>query len=215
MLRPVYFIQPLSFLNLLSLRFIIMDEARKIVRMISEYLHPLDLKEQDLLCSILKKETLKKGELLLKEGDIAKAIYWVGEGMLRQFYYKDGRDVTEHFACENQGALCINSLFLQKPSSLLIEALEDSTIFLMPYQEVIDLAQEHQAIASLLRKILESSLIMSQQKADSWRYETVHERYERFLREYPDAAKRASVNHIASYLLMTPESLSRVRAGKL
>lgn len=192
-----------------------MDEARKIVRMISENLHPIDQEEQDLLCSILSEQTLKKGELLLKEGDIAQDIFWVGKGMLRQFYYKDGRDVTEHFACEYQGALCINSLFLQEPSTMLIEALEDSTILRMPYQKYIELAQKHPQLATLLRKILEGSLIMSQQKADSWRYETVHERYERFQREYPDAAKRASVNHIASYLLMTPESLSRVRAGKL
>ncbi|WP_319479210.1 Crp/Fnr family transcriptional regulator [uncultured Draconibacterium sp.] len=192
-----------------------MNEARKIVQMISENFHPLDQKEQELLSSILKEETLKKGELLLKEGDVARDIYWVGKGMLRQFYYKDGREVTEHFACENQGALCINSLFLQKPSSILVEALEDSTILLMPYKKFISLAQRYPQIAKLLRKILEESLIMSQQKADSWRYETVHERYKRFQREYPDAAKRASVNHIASYLLMTPESLSRVRAGKL
>lgn len=98
---------------------------------------------------------------------------------------------------------------------MLVEAMEDSTILLMPYEKFISLAQRYPQIAKLLRKILEESLIMSQQKADSWRYETVHERYERFQREYPDAAKRASVNHIASYLLMTPESLSRVRAGKL
>lgn len=178
-------------------------------------MHHLDKEGQDLLSSIQEKRTIKKGELLLKEGDIAKDIYLVGKGMLRQFYYKDGREVTEHFACENQGALCINSLFLQEPSTMLIEALEDSTIFLIPYQKFIDLAQKHQQLATLLRKILERSLIISQQKADSWRYETVQERYKRFQREYPDAAKRASVNHIASYLLMTPESLSRVRAGKL
>ena len=192
-----------------------MNEARKIVHMITEYLHPIDQKEQELLSSILTEKSLKKGELLLKEGDIARDLYWVGKGMLRQFYYKEGREVTEHFACENQGALCINSLFLQEPSSMLIEALEDSTVLLMPYDKFIELAQKHPQLATLLRKILEGSLIMSQQKADSWRYETVHERYERFQREYPDAAKRASVNHIASYLLMTPESLSRVRAGKL
>ncbi|HKM44979.1 MAG TPA: hypothetical protein VJY12_05915 [Dysgonamonadaceae bacterium] len=58
-------------------------------------------------------------------------------------------------------------------------------------------------------------LIVSQQKADSWRFESSHERYERFLIEYPEVAKRASIDHIASYLLMAPETLSRVRAGVL
>jgi hypothetical protein len=62
---------------------------------------------------------------------------------------------------------------------------------------------------------LEGSLMLSQYKADSWRFETSRERYARFVRDYPEIARRASVNHIASYLLMTPESLSRVRAGVL
>ena len=52
--------------------------------------------------------------------------------------------------------------------------------------------------------------MLSQYKADSWRFETSRERYARFVRDYPEIARRASVNHIASYLLMTPESLSRV-----
>nr|WP_321354874.1 Crp/Fnr family transcriptional regulator [uncultured Draconibacterium sp.] len=192
-----------------------MSEALKLVKILAENLHKLDMKEEKLLASIIVKKEVKKGELLLKEGEIAKNIYWVGKGMLRQFYYKDDREITEHFACENQGALCINSLFLQQGSKLLVEALEDSTVYFIPYHEFVKLSQNQPQLGNLLRKILESSLILSQQKADSWRYETVHERYKRFLHEYPDAAKRASVNHIASYLLMTPESLSRVRAGKL
>ena len=70
-------------------------------------------------------------------------------------------------------------------------------------------------INRLYQKILEWALMLSQEKADSWRFESARKRYLRFQQEYPEAAKRASVNHIASYLLMTPESLSRVRAGVL
>ncbi len=192
-----------------------MEEALQIVKTLANNLFKLDRKEEELLASIIKRREVKKGELILKKGKIAKDIYWIEKGMLRQFYYKDGRDITEHFACENQGALCISSLFKQEGSELMVESLEPGVIFQIPYKEFVQLSKDHPPIANLLRKMLESSLIMSQEKADSWRYETVHERYERFLREYPDAAKRASVNHIASYLLMTPESLSRVRAGKL
>jgi CRP-like cAMP-binding protein len=63
--------------------------------------------------------------------------------------------------------------------------------------------------------MMERKLVISQRKADSWRFESSHERYERFCREYPAIAVRASIAHIASYLLMTPETLSRVRAGVL
>lgn len=58
-----------------------------------------------------------------------------------------------------------------------------------------------------------NNLILHQVKADSWRFESARERYERFLREFPTVAGRASVNDMASYLLMTPESLSRVRSA--
>ncbi|WP_346857694.1 Crp/Fnr family transcriptional regulator [uncultured Draconibacterium sp.] len=192
-----------------------MKNTGKIAAILSNSIFRLNENELEILTEMMQEKVVKKGEFLLKEGAIAKDIYWVSSGMLRQFYYKDGRDITEHFACEGQGALCITSLFNQVGSKLIVEALENSTVFLMPYDKLIYLSEQHKGIAGLLRKLLEGSLIMSQEKADSWRFETVRERYERFLREYPDAAKRASVNHIASYLLMTPESLSRVRAGLL
>ncbi len=192
-----------------------MKEALKIASNLSKSIYKLDQKELELLASLLEHKEVSKGDILLKEGELAKDIYWVKSGMLRQFYYKDGRDITEHFACEGQGAFCITSLFKKEGSRILVEVLESGVVYLLPYEKLIRLSETQTKIARLLRKFLERSLIVSQQKADSWRFETVRERYERFLEEYPDAAKRASVNHIASYLLMTPESLSRVRAGLL
>jgi len=190
-----------------------MNKAIEIVTSLSDQLWKLNKEELELLSTTLTRRDVRKGEILLDEGEIAKHIYWVQQGMLRQFYYKDGRDVTEHFACDGQGALCITSIFTQTRSKLLVEALEDGVVYLMSYLEFKRLAETNTAIAMLLCKILESSLILSQEKADSWRYETARERYERFIREYPDASKRASVNHISSYLLMTPETLSRIRAS--
>ena len=168
-----------------------------------------------MLSEILERRTLKKGEMLLEDGQVAKHIAIVVSGMLRQFYYKNGHDITEHFACEGDGLCSLLSLFRQEKSKQIIEALEPSCVLLMPYAGLVELSYKSKVMNSFLRSILESSLIMSQKKADSWRFETSRERYERFLKEYPEAAKRAHISHIASYLLMTPESLSRVRAGKL
>ncbi len=184
----------------------------EIAELISNRIYPLAHDDIKLFTSIITQEEFSKGEMILKEGEIANDIFWVGKGMIREFYYKNGKDITEHFACEGQGALSITSIFKNEPTHLMIEAYENSIVFRIPYKKFITLAQKNNSISTLLRKLLEGSLIMSQEKADSWRYETVQERYERFLREYPEAAKRASVNHIASYLLMTPETLSRVRA---
>ncbi len=192
-----------------------MKEKLIISKNLSGYFVKFNDEELLLFAKQLKQIIAKKGELLIKEGEIATGIFWVSKGLLRQYYFKNGRDITEHFACDGQGAFCIESIFNKTPSKLIVEALEKSVVYLIPYYEIINLSKKHPKFGTLIRKLLEHSLILSQKKADSLRYETVRERYERFLVDYPCAAKRASVNHVASFLLMTPESLSRVRAGTL
>ena len=95
----------------------------------------------------------------------------------------------------------------------MMQALEPSELYLIPYASLVDLSLQYRGIAEWLRHFLENNLILHQVKADSWRFESARERYERFLREFPTVANRASVNDMASYLLMTPESLSRVRTA--
>lgn len=178
--------------------------------------YKIKLRSNDLnrFASIIDFRELKKGELFLSKEQIAKELVYVHSGTMRLFYYKNGRDITEHFACADTHLVYnIISLFMKQPAELMIEALEQSIVYPINYNKLRLLTMEIPQLAKLYIDILEEGLIISQSKADSWRFETVRERYERFLREYPKVAKVASVNHIASYLLMTPESLSRVRAG--
>jgi CRP-like cAMP-binding protein len=188
---------------------------------IAEYIagkYGVKLTEEELLqfASIMGCKELKKGERLLEQGQIAKDIVYVHSGTMRLFYYKKGRDVTEHFACADAHfAYSIISLFRRRQTELMMEALERSVIYTISYERLKLLLLQIPQIAKLYVDMLEEGLIISQKKADSWRFETVSERYERFCREYPEAVKKASVHHIASYLLMSPETLSRVRAGAL
>ncbi|MDR0430877.1 MAG: Crp/Fnr family transcriptional regulator [Tannerellaceae bacterium] len=176
----------------------------------------LPLEEVEQLASIIKRNTLAKGEVFLGQGCIAKDFMYVESGMIRQFYYKKGHDITEHFTCEGSTmAFCIVSLFGGSPTELMVEALEPSVVYTMPNENLKTLSYQFPGIAGLRFAILESALVLSQLKADSWRFETARERYERFVKDYPEVARRASVNHVASYLLMAPESLSRIRAGVL
>lgn len=191
------------------------DEKIKLISSIFRESVHFDNKEIEALSGLMKLLEIKKGGLLVKHGDIVKSIYLVKSGLLRQFYLKEGRDISEHFASEGQGLMCIKSMFENRPSEMMIEALENSIVYTLPYYELIKLADTYPAFHTFIRKSHEYSLILSQEKADSWRFEKSSERYNRFLREFPEVAKRASIQHIASYLLMTPESLSRVRAGNL
>ena len=95
----------------------------------------------------------------------------------------------------------------------MAEALEASIVYLLPYEKLMRLTEVSWEINMFYRKVLEHSLIVSQVKADSWRFETARERYNMLLHAHPEIIKRAPLSHIASYLLMTPETLSRVRAG--
>lgn len=168
--------------------------------------------ELQQFASTMECRELKRGELFLNHGQIAKEIIYVYSGTMRLFYYKNGRDITEHFACaDTHFVYSIISLFRKRRTELMMEALEPSIIYTIHYDKLRILLLQIPQLAKLYVDILEEGLIISQEKADSWRFETVKERYIRFMREYPGVVKIASVNHIASYLLMAPESLSRVR----
>lgn len=167
-----------------------------------------------LIEEILIRKEVEKGELLLNEGEISHNFVLVGKGMLRQFYYKNKKDVTEHFSYEGNIVICIESTLKQEPTCLMIEALESGVVYLLPYNKLMALTEVSWEVNMFYRKILEFSLIVSQLKADSWRFETASERYNQLMRYQPEVIKRAPLSHIASYLLMTPETLSRVRSGK-
>ena len=167
------------------------------------------------LAEVLIRKNVNKGEIILNEGQIAHDLIFVGKGMVRQFYYKNGKDVTEHFSYEGCIVMCIESLLKQEPTRLMVEALEQSVIYLFPYTVLQKLLETCPEINLFYGKVLEYSLIVSQVKADSWRFETARERYNFLLEHHPEIIKRAPLSHIASYLLMTPETLSRVRSGVL
>ncbi|MDR0430450.1 MAG: Crp/Fnr family transcriptional regulator [Tannerellaceae bacterium] len=192
-----------------------MNTNKSVVQRLTKIVSPLSDNAIDKLTSILVRIELKKNETLLREGEISDQMYFVQSGLIRQFYYKNGRDLTEHFACENNIFINIESYLLQEPTKLLIEALEPAVLYGIPYRQVSVLMDEYPDVGVLYRRFMELILIGIQQKIDSFRFETANERYHRLLRERPEIVKRAPLVHIASYLLMSPETLSRVRAGML
>lgn len=185
------------------------DVAREIARIYSR-LSPDGI---DALSSILVPFKFAKGDVVLSEGETCRHMYFVEHGMVRQYYYKGGRDVTEHFSYEGRIVLCIESFLKQEPSHLIVEALENSRLYGIPYDELHQLADKNKEIEQLFRHILEHMLISSQVHADSQRFENATERYLRLLNTKPEILLRAPMLHIASYLQMQPETLSRVRAA--
>jgi Cyclic nucleotide-binding domain. len=187
------------------------DVARELARRYSTMTHD----ELDVLESILVPMKFQKGEFIIKEGEVCKNIYWVVKGLVRQFYYKNGKDLTEYMATENTICMCIESLFREKPTNLQIVALEPTIIYALPKASLEQEAIKNVNIQMLYRKILEESLIFSQIHADMLRFESAQDRYAKLVKRNPQLVLRAPLVYIASYLQMTPETLSRVRTSAL
>ena len=187
------------------------DVARELARRYSTMSH----EELDMLENILVPMKFPKGETVLAEGEVCTNFYWIVKGLLRQFYYKNGKEVTEHMATENNIVMCIESLFMEAPSSLQIVALENTIVFALPKAALEQVAMRSVNIQILYRKILEESLIQSQFKADMLRFASAQDRYSRLVKTQSQLVLRAPLVYIASLLQMTPETLSRVRQAEL
>ena len=187
------------------------DVAREFARRYSTMTH----EELDLLESILVPTKYAKNEMILREGETCTNIYWVVKGLVRQFYYKNGKELTEYMATENNIVMCIESLFLEQPTHLQIKAIEPTVLIAIPKVELEAVAMKSVNIQILYRKILEESLILSQIHADMLRFESAQDRYQKLIKRQPQLVLRAPLVYIASYLQMTPETLSRVRTAAL
>lgn len=174
---------------------------------------PLNLDSIRELSDIIYARKFKKGEIILKEGDVCRSMFIVEKGLLRQYYFKHDRDLTEHISYEDGLIICIESYFRDEPTRIIIEALENAIIWEIPKDKFETLAYSNPEIGLLYRKLLEWSLIESQIKADTLRFESASERYSKLLQLHPEIIKRTPLVFVASLLQMTPETLSRVRAG--
>lgn len=167
------------------------------------------------LADILICRKFKKGERILDEGDVCRSMLYLEKGLTRQFYFKYDKDLTEHIAYEGGVVICLESYLKEEPTRLMIEALEPTIAWDIPKDRIEQLALKDAEIGVWYRKLFEASLIESQVKADTLRFEPAHERYNKLLQLHPEILKRAPLVYIASLLQMTPETLSRVRSASL
>lgn len=187
------------------------DIARELARKYSTMTH----EELDVLESLLVPIKYGKGEKILQEGEICRNISYIERGLIRQFYFKNGKEVTEHLGVDHSIFMCIESLFKEEPTRLQVEALEPTLVYALPKARLEAAAMCNVNIQMLYRKILEESLIQSQIHADLVRFESAPNRYKRLCDLNPQVVLRAPLTYIANYLQMTPETLSRIRSGVL
>lgn len=166
--------------------------------------------------SILSPRSLKKREHLLKAGEICDWEAFVVKGCLRVYYLDEsGNEVNLMFAVEDWWVSDLASKVEQRPAELYIEALEDSEVLIIMAQDKAELYRKVPAFESLFRQLLERALSTLQHRFVTTVAKPAEDRYEEFLKRYPEIPNRVSQKHIAAYLGITPEFLSKIRRRRL
>jgi CRP-like cAMP-binding protein len=137
----------------------------------------------------------------------------VNKGCLRCYSVdSSGKEHVVQFAIEEWWISDLYSFFTNEPSTFNIDALEDSELLLLEQNSYERLLQEIPAFERLFRKLFENRLIANERRINATLSDSAEERYLSFLKNYPSIAQRVPLTQIASYLGITPESLSRIRA---
>ena len=160
-----------------------------------------------------KEQTLQKGDFFVRQNNVCRQIAFINKGTLRTFYINDkAEEITSCFCTENSLTTSYKSFIVQKPSSLSIQALEDTELLVIDYEHFRKLYSASPAWQNVGRTIAEKEYMVMEQYAFVLNNETAKEKYLRLLKEQPQIIQKAAVNHIASYLGITTRTLSRIRS---
>lgn len=162
---------------------------------------------QDLF---IKKEIPAK-TTLLREGDVATKLYFINQGALRLWNNCDGKDITFQFFFENQMVSSFESFYLEKPSNFTIESVENTSIMLLGKNDFDALTLKYPVLNTYVTRHICERFIEYTKKSLSLIKESPVERYKNLLRDNPEIISRIPNYCIASYLGITPVSLSRIK----
>ncbi|NID12758.1 Crp/Fnr family transcriptional regulator [Fibrivirga algicola] len=159
-------------------------------------------------------QSIPKGTILLEAGHICQHVWFIAAGAARAFYYKDGREATAWFMGQHDFIISVRSFIEQKPSYEYIQTLTDCTLVSITYSQLQHLYQKHPSFNSVGRQLIEKYYALSEERLFQLRMNTAAERYDLLLATYPAIFKQASLKQIASYIGVTPETVSRLRKRK-
>jgi CRP-like cAMP-binding protein len=152
------------------------------------------------------------GTVLLSEGEVATKLYIVFQGCLRQYFIKEnGDEITSQFFIENQMVASFESAMSKIPSRVYIETIENSTVGAIPIKTIQEKLIQNSSMRDYFTRFLMTRLIYYMNHYASYILDNPEERYNNLMKENPELIYRLPKRYIASYLGITPVSLSRIR----
>ncbi|WP_339837936.1 Crp/Fnr family transcriptional regulator [uncultured Maribacter sp.] len=157
---------------------------------------------------------LKKGTQLVQEEQFTNKLYFIYKGSAKAYHLKEGKLITDWFAFDSQFICAITGYFLKEPSEHCIELTENSIILEFEREKLTELSNKHHDFERFSRKIITRIMLQLQQRVVYLQFSTAKERYQFLLKEYPKIELHIPLGDIASYIGITQETLSRIRAKR-
>lgn len=158
----------------------------------------------------LIRQEVARGTLILTEGKVCRYLYFLESGLLRFFILKDGNEITKYFTDVPYMFTSQKSFASQQPARESIETLEDSVLWRMTYEDAYRLL-EISAWGTFIRKLIQEVQTYTEEILEALQTETAESRYRTMLTAQPSLLQRVPLKHVASYLGIAPQSLSRIR----
>lgn len=184
----------------------------KLFFQVIEGLAPLPPELREALSAVLEPMEVPRGTVLLRVHTVCHYLYFVEEGLTRTFYFKGGRDITDWLCPEGRFACSIVSFISGHADRRGIETLEPCRLLAIHRDALEGLCRKYHAAEHLVRRIAAMGLLEMQQRFDDLHFATAADRYRRLLQDTPALVQRVPLGMLASYLGMSPETLSRIRA---
>jgi CRP-like cAMP-binding protein len=166
------------------------------------------------LSNRLKLRSFKKGELVLDANRICKESYFIQNGILRTYFLKDGKEVSEYFCSINEWVNSPKSFIQRTTDIYYIDAIENTTTLALHVNDLVFLFDNFPEMERYARLSMGSVFTHLMERIASMRFTSAKERYLHFKETYADIHSRIPLGMVASYLGITQETLSRIRAEK-
>lgn len=153
----------------------------------------------------------KKGDIVLKENDVDNTTFFVVKGLVRQYKILDGNDLTINFFAENEWIISLNSFNKKKTANYFLICLEDTELITGNEESAQALFKAFPRFETISRVVMEKAFAEKHEMLHAFQTDSPEQRYENLVKNKPDILQRIPQYYIASYLGLTPESLSRIR----